>query len=332
MKYQVGGRKLSETPRRCVGGGSTGDNATAGELPSGDRLTGDQWRPTGPILADFGPARKWPDSCRLPPAGQCAIVYTCTYSLRFVVDTLMLCELTTEEFAAALDAIAGELISEAAIDEPPVDTLAVAHALGITIADDDRQQGRARYVRLSGHGSSRPRATILLRGDPRRERRQWAVAHEIGEYAAHRVFAALGVNPREAPGGTRETVANQLAGRLLLPGGWFAADGVDFGWDLLRLKARYWTASHELIARRMLECPPAVIVSIFDQGRLYFRRCNLGGGVPPVSQEEMNCRQTAHDYNRPQQCNDGLHVIQAWPIHEDGWRREILRTEVEEGR
>ncbi|MHC4177854.1 MAG: hypothetical protein ACYSWU_10125, partial [Planctomycetota bacterium] len=111
---------------------------------------------------------------------------------------------------------------------------------------------------------------------------------------------------------------------------WFAADGSNCGWDLLRLKARYATASHELIARRMLECRPPVIVTIFDQGRLHFRRSNLPGRVPPPSSNEIDCRQSVHDGNRPVQTCEGLRTIQGWPVHEEGWKREILRAEVEE--
>jgi len=242
----------------------------------------------------------------------------------------MLCELTVEETSAALDETVERLLAEACVYGPPVDALAMAGALGITVAADDRQASRARYVRLGGYRSPHPKATILLRDDPRRERRHWAVAHEIGEHSAHRVFAALGVDPRETTPNARESVANQLAGRLLLPGEWFRADGEAFGWDLFRLKSRYTTASHELIARRMLECPPAVIISIFDQGSLYFRRGNVSTRVPPPSPEELICQQTTHRENRVFHANQGLHTIQAWPIHEADWCREILRTEVAE--
>ena len=48
-------------------------------------------------------------------------------------------------------------------------------------------------------------------------------------------------------------MANNLAGRLLLPTAWFVADAAAENWDLIALKHRYATASHELIARRMLE-------------------------------------------------------------------------------
>ena len=242
----------------------------------------------------------------------------------------MLPELTQEELSAGLDTIVTAILAEAGVERPPVDAFRVARVLGITVAIDDRQSGRARYVRRSGYRATRPQATILLRPDPRRERRQWAVAHEIGEHAAHRVFSLLGVDPRETQPDAREQMANHLAGHLLLPTAWFASDAADCGWDLIALKTRYATASHELIARRMLQCRPPVIISIFDHDRLYFRRSNLPGRAPPPSSIEMACRQTVHDRNRPEQCFDGPRTVQGWPIHEEDWKREILRAEVDE--
>ena len=133
-------------------------------------------------------------------------------------------ELTREELAAGLDRVAEEILDEAGVARPPVDALAVAQTLGIAVALDDRQEGRARYVRLGDRWSGRSRATILLRPEPRFERRHWAVAHEIGEHVAHRVFARWGADPGETDANAREQVANCLAGRLLLPTAWFAAD------------------------------------------------------------------------------------------------------------
>ncbi len=241
----------------------------------------------------------------------------------------MLPELTAEETADGLDSVAMEILHAAGVTSPPIDAFVVAAALGISVAMDDRQQGRARYVRLAGYRRSSPQAAILVHSDPRVERQQWAVAHEIGEHAAYRAFNYLGVDPCETGPNARETVANQLAGRLLLPSEWFAADAAVCHWDLSALKARYATASHELIARRMLECHPPVIVSIFDHSQLYFRRSNLPGQVPPLSSAEMACLRSVHRDNRPGQTCDGPHTIQGWPVHEEGWKREILRTEVE---
>jgi hypothetical protein len=236
--------------------------------------------------------------------------------------------LTAEEWAAALDAVAVEVLDAAHADHPPVDAVALASALGLTVATDDRQQGRARYVRLRGLRGRASRPTVLLRPDPRAERRQWALAHEIGEHVAHRVFHGLGADPRTVSPLVRESVANQMAGRLLLPSAWFAADAASADWDLLTLKARYNTASHELIARRMLEFPPAAMITIFDQGRLYFRRGNVPGRTPPPSPEEIRCWKAVHRSGQPGEASHDMARIRAWPIHEPDWKREILRTEI----
>jgi hypothetical protein len=242
----------------------------------------------------------------------------------------MLPELTREELAAGLDRVAEEVLRNAGVLQPPVDAFAVAHTLGIAVAMDDRQGGRARYVRLSDRRSGRSRAAILLRSEPRFERQHWAIAHEIGEHVAYRVFQQWGVDPRETPPDARETVANHMAGRLLLPTDWFAVDGAARAWNLLSLKIRYQTASHELIARRMLECRPAVIISIFDNERITFRRSNLAGRVPPPSKAEIDCWCDVHRHNRPLRIDAGPGSVQGWPIHEEGWKREILRTEIDE--
>jgi hypothetical protein len=239
----------------------------------------------------------------------------------------MLPELTQDEFGAALDAVACDVLESALVAEPPVDALAVATSLGLTVAWDDRQQGRARVVRLGSVVRPPAPPSILLRPDPRRERLQWAVAHEIGETCACQVFDRLGVEPREAPAGTRETVANQLAARLLLPGIWFAKDGVACGWDLVALKRRYATASHELIARRMLDFGPRIVVTIFDHGKRTYRRGNLGGRIPPWCVMEMMAWRAAHTTSR--RAVEASHVcrVHAWPVHEPDWKREIVRTE-----
>jgi IrrE N-terminal-like domain len=239
----------------------------------------------------------------------------------------MLPEIPLEELAATLDAAAARLVATAGIDEPPVDVTIVAHALGIAVATDDRQPGRARYVRLAGFAGAAPQSAILLRSEPRVERRQWAVAHEIGEQTAHEVFSRLGVDPRVAPPAARETVANQLAVRLLLPRDWFFPDAIVCAWDVFSLKRRYATASHELLARRMLDYSLPVLISVYDHGGLSFRRGNAAGRAPPPSALERACRAATHASGAPRRDRDAVQSVQAWPIHEPDWKREIVRVE-----
>jgi hypothetical protein len=237
-------------------------------------------------------------------------------------------EIAAEELSATLDRLAAEVLAEGGILGPPVDAFRLAESLNLCVAQDDRQPVRARFVRLQGLRGRPSRGTILLRPEPRPERRQWAVAHEIGEHLAHRVFDALAVDPLAAAPRAREMVANYLAGRLLVPGVWLAGDGPACRWNLFRLKALYETASHELLARRMLDMPPPVIITIFDQEEIYFRAANVPGQVPPPSPAEWDCYRNIHHEGKPRQHQGGQVSVRGWPVHEEGWKREILRTDV----
>ncbi len=248
----------------------------------------------------------------------------------------MIADVPAEQIRDALDRVAWEILAEAEAFAPPVDAFAVAERLGVVIARDHTPHTRARFVRLGGAAAG-GQPTILFADDPRPERRHWAVAHEIGEAFAGRVFAELGidlsVDLTEGPG-VRESVANRLAGCLLLPFDWFFCDGFACNWDLLELKSRYPTASHEMVARRMLEMSPPVIITLWDQGKQAWRRSNLSR-TPPLTPPERDARQAAFDLGQPTQCDpaelpEGVADVRAWPIHEPNWKREIIRTELEE--
>jgi hypothetical protein len=123
----------------------------------------------------------------------------------------MLPELTPHDFAAALAEVAARLLAAAGVAAPPVDAFAVAKACGLVVLSDDQQTGRARIVRLRRHAPAFGQGSIFVRPDPRPERLQWAVAHEIGESQAAEVFRLLAMRVGEAPAGAREAVANGFA-------------------------------------------------------------------------------------------------------------------------
>lgn len=248
----------------------------------------------------------------------------------------MLPEISADEFAAALDFCVESLLWEAGIEQPPVDARVVADRLGMIVAQDHTLAGRARFVRLSGkRNGSNDQAAIIVGPAERPEREQWSVAHEIGESVAYRVFDALSVRPEMAPPGSRELVANHLASRLLLPRRWFAVDGSAADWDLLELKRTYTSASHELIARRMLEMQPAVVITLCDLGRVEWRRSNSSTRPPRMLPQELSAWQEAHatgvpSVAVPHSAACGLELIRCWPIHEPDWKREIVRSEIAE--
>jgi hypothetical protein len=248
----------------------------------------------------------------------------------------MLCEIPADEFAAALDTCGAEVLEEAGIGEPPVDATVVAERLGLVVARNDSMPLRGRIVRLADRVSGgEGQGTIVVGPAERPERLQWAVAHEIGESVAYRVFAALGVRPESAPENAREQVANFLASCLLLPRAWFAVDGSAFDWDLAALKRRYATASHELIARRMLEMRPPIVITLCDLGSVCWRRSNLACRPPQMLPEELAVWRKAHKLGEPASAlldpsTTGLDSVRCWPIHEVAWKREILRSAIAE--
>jgi hypothetical protein len=249
----------------------------------------------------------------------------------------MLSEFPEDEFAAALDACAAEVLWEAGITEPPVDAFALAEGLNLVVARDDGMPGRGRFVRLaeqhceeSGGGTG----TIVLGVAERPEREQWAIAHEVGESVAYRLFDRLGVLLDEALPTARERVANRLASALLLPRRWFAADGSEVDWDMFALKDRYETASHELIARRMLEMRPPIVITVCDHGRITWRRSNVSARPPGMLPDEKAVWMDAHQSGLPASdrldAETGLESVHCWPVHEPGWKREIVRSEIAE--
>lgn len=236
-------------------------------------------------------------------------------------------DIPADELAACLDRTARRLLRRAGVRRPPVDAIRIAATLGIQTATDGDQQSRARYIELRSARGGAPKPAILLRPEPRPERRQWAVAHELGEREAGGVFRRLSIDPRTAPATARESVANHLAGRILLPSKWFARAGMACGWDLLALKTRFETASHELILRRMLDFPPPILVTIFDNARCTFRRGNVAGRLQ-LTDMERACWQAVRETCQSQERFSSVCHVRGWAVHEEGWKRELLRLEL----
>lgn len=231
-------------------------------------------------------------------------------------DTIMR---TTPPWLAILDEIVDDLLIQGGPVAPPVDAIRIAQRLGIALAADVSQLGRARQKRLGDQ------SVILVRPDNRPERLQWAVAHELGEIFAHRVsdqFREQG-DIDDLP--LREEVANRFASRLLLPSRWFDDDARRCHGDLPTLKEIYRTASHESIAWRLLDLDDSTVITICDQGNVSARRGNFScpNRLHPI---EKAAWEEAHKRNRPS-CREEESVrIQCWPIHELNWKREILCT------
>src|SRR4051812_6500920 len=142
----------------------------------------------------------------------CTLVYTRFMVVEFarIGSILMLSDIPDDEFAAAIAATASEALWQAGVNEPPVDALTVAEGLQLVVARDYTMPYRGRFVRLAErheNATGGGQGTIVVGVAERPEREQWAVAHEIGESIAYRVFDRLGVKFDEALPTAREHVA-----------------------------------------------------------------------------------------------------------------------------
>lgn len=233
-------------------------------------------------------------------------------------------DLTREEVTQAVDQVVEELLDGAGIAAPPVDAIALAQRhLGVIVCIDRRQPQRGRAQRAAG------RKQIFLRPEPTEERHQWTVAHEIGEHLKTSLLERLGVAPEETRAMAGESLANLLAYRLLVPTRWFAGDAPAHDYDVLRLKQRYPTASHEVIAWRLLDLPSPCIITILDNGHIHRRRSNAWPTRRQLAPAEEECQRYVNYYSRPRVVRKDGWTVHGWPVHQPDWKREILRSVVE---
>ncbi|HXG12276.1 MAG TPA: ImmA/IrrE family metallo-endopeptidase [Gemmataceae bacterium] len=234
-------------------------------------------------------------------------------------------DLTREEVAETVDRAVEELLKRAGLEGPPVDAIALAQRhLGMIVCLDRRQPQRGRAQRAGG------RKQIFLRPEPTEERHQWTVAHEIGEHLKADLLRRLGIDPEQTRAMMGESLANLLAHRLLVPTCWFATDAPAFDYDLLALKKRYRTASHEVIAWRFLDLPAPCIVTVVDNDRVHRRRSNAWQTRRELAPAERECQRYVNHHGRPHVVRKDGWTVQGWPIHQPDWKREILRSVVEE--
>jgi len=238
----------------------------------------------------------------------------------------MLEHLEREDVVHTVDRIVEDLLTAAKLTEPPVDAIALAqNHLGMVICLDKRQAQRGRAQRTAGQRH------IYLRPEPREERHQWTVAHEIGEHLRADLLTQLGMEAGEAKGMTGESLANLFAYRLLVPTCWFADDARQFDFDLLALKRRYATSSHEVLAWRMLDLPEPCIITIIDNDKIHRRRSNAWPTRRELQPAEEKCRRVVNQQGRAHRIQENGWTVAGWPVHQLDWKREILRSVVDEG-
>lgn len=233
----------------------------------------------------------------------------------------MLDDMPREDVLAAVDRMVEELLDAAKVSQPPVDAIALAQGhLDMIVVLDQRQPQRGRAQRALG------KKQIYLRPESREERHQWTVAHEIGEHLKSELLARLGIEPAQARAMAGESLANLFAYRLLVPRCWFNSDAKIYDYDLLALKKRYATSSHEVIAWRFLDLPEPCVVTILDNEKLTRRRSNAWQVKRKLLSVEDQCWQFVTREGKPKTVRDDEWTVSGWPVHELDFKREILRS------
>ncbi len=238
----------------------------------------------------------------------------------------MIEEFLRDEVLGVVDRSIEDLLHAANIREPPVDAISLAQRhLGMIVCLDRRQAQRGRAQRSAGQRQ------IFLRPEPSEERHQWTVAHEIGEHLKAGLLQRLGVGPEQTRAMSGESLANLFAHRLLVPSCWFADDAAALDFDLLALKQRYHTASHEVIAWRFLDLPVPCVIAVVDNDHVHRRRSNGYRVNKQLSPAEQECQNQVSRLGEPCLVRCGGWTVQGWPIHQTGWKREVFRSVVETG-
>src|SRR5262245_54018183 len=233
-------------------------------------------------------------------------------------------DLRRDDVVATVDRMVNELLAAARIETPSVDAIALAQGhLGMVVCMDKRQLQRGRAQRAAGARQ------IYLRPEPTEERHQWTVAHEIGEHLKPELLKRLGIAPREAKAMVGESLANLFAYRLLVPTCWFAADAPALAYDLLALKERYRTSSHEVLAWRMLDLPASCIITIVDNEQIHRRRSNAWPTKCELAPAEARCQRFVHNHGKTKIVAADGWTVQGWPVHTAEWKREVLRSVVD---
>lgn len=228
-------------------------------------------------------------------------------------------ELTQEDIHRAVDRAVEEMLESAGLAEAPVDAVALALHLGIEVQPEEEDSAPRRRAR------QRP----ALRPDHTPEQLHWAAAHQIGKHIQGELLSRLGIS-----GGRRPllgvSLAKVFADHLLVPAGWLEGEARAAGFDLFALKERFDTAGHDVIAWRLLDLDQPCIITVIDNGHVARRRSNAWRVTKELSSVEENCQRQVHRYSRPCRVSEEGWDVQGWPVHRADWRREILRSVVEE--
>ncbi|MFO0876115.1 MAG: hypothetical protein U0840_01980 [Gemmataceae bacterium] len=212
-------------------------------------------------------------------------------------------ELTREEIHEKLDRLVEERLAPL-VQEPPVDAVYLAR--------------------------QRLHLSLELDPDAEEEARQLQAAQAIARHWQPDALSALGVDPHARRPMLGQSLVGLLVDRLLLPTRWLREAGQGSGWDLTQLRETFATAGAERIALRLLDLAEPCIITLIENGQVAKRRSNAWRVSRTLSPVEQEVQREVQRYSRPVVRNEAGWRVQGWPLHELDWRREILRSVIEE--
>jgi len=224
-------------------------------------------------------------------------------------------ELSREQVVAVIETLVAEFLDESHITEPPIDALTLAQVRLGMVVSSEKQRSRPGIKRIRQEASA--------------DRQQWAAAHAIGEHFKPTILQRLGLEGEQSRALAGESLANLFAYRLLAPSPWFADDVRTLDYDLLELKSRYTTASHEVLAWRFLDLNDPCIVTIIDNDTIHRRRGNGPRVRRKLAPAEDRCWRGVVEQGQPFRVQEHGWSVQGWPILDLEWKREILRSVVD---
>ena len=81
---------------------------------------------------------------------------------------------------------------------------------------------------------------------------------------------------------------------------------------------------------RLLDLPEPCIITVIDNDHVHRRRSNAWRINRELSEPEQRCQQYVHAYSRPHRLSADGWTVQGWPIHQVDWKREVLRSVIDE--
>lgn len=221
------------------------------------------------------------------------------------------------------------ILDSCGIESPPVPVEPVLERFGARVIDSGHVAESALMRDSKGW-------VIRVNRELREERRAFRIAHEI----AH-IYWSHPDNHQGDPtlSGKLERYCSKFASLLLCPHQWFVMDAPAVDHDLVRLKQLYANVSHEALAIRLSYITP-MVVTIFDNGKLYRRFSSPGLGHPPEAQStEMEVREQVDIYGEYMEKHGGIKWggierkvrVRGYPIFSGRFRRIILMATPSEG-